>query len=84
MIKEFKNGNSKWVSMSYCTTLISDSLLESYSPNGKDLMSSKKFIVPELSKSIILKALIRGWSMDKESIISQVHLLMLKLTLFKL
>ena len=47
--KKFENGNSKWVSMFYCTTLISDSLQENFSLNGKDRISSKKSIIPELS-----------------------------------
>src|SRR3989337_693245 len=85
MIKEFKNGNSKWVSMFYYTILVLDFLQENFSLNGKDHISSRKFIVLELSRSTTPKALIRRWSMGKElSIMSQVHLLMLKLILSKL
>ena len=66
MIKEFKNGNSKWVSMFYCTILILDFLHVSFSPNGKDVISPKRFIAPVLSRSIMPKAQIREWSMGKE------------------
>src|SRR3990170_4079641 len=84
MIKEFKNGNSKWVSMFYCTILVLDFLQENFSLNGKDRISSRKFIALEPLRSITPKAPIRRWSMGKElSITSQVHLLMLRLTLFK-
>jgi hypothetical protein len=84
MIKEFKNRNLKWVSKFYCTTLVSDSLQENFSLNGKGHISSNKFIAPELSKSTTPKAPTREWRMGKElSIISQVLPLMLKLILFK-
>src|SRR3989337_1768764 len=57
---------------------------ENFSLNGKDHISSRKFIALEPLRSITPKALIRRWSMGKElSITSQVHLLMLKLTLFQ-
>ena len=41
--REFKVGN-----MFFCTTLISDSLQENSSPNGKDPMLSRRFIGLEL------------------------------------
>ena len=61
MIEEFKNGNSKWVSKFYCTTLVSDFLQENFSLNGKDHISSKKFTTPELSKSTTPKAPTQEW-----------------------
>ena len=83
--KRIQNGNSKWVSMFYCKILVLVFLQENFSPNGKEHISLKKFIALGLLRSTTPKALIRGWSMDKKlSIISQVRLLMLKLTLFKL
>ena len=42
--KGSKSGNPKLVNMFFCTTLILDSLQENFSPNGKDLMLSKKFV----------------------------------------
>ena len=45
MTKESKSGNSKLVNMFFCTTLISDSLQESSSLNGKDHISSRRFII---------------------------------------
>ena len=48
--KESKSGNSKLVNMFFCTTLISDSLQESSSLNGKDHILLKRFIVLEPSK----------------------------------
>ena len=50
MIKESKSGNSKLGNMFFCTTLISESLQGNSSPNGKDLMSSRRSIGPEQSK----------------------------------
>ena len=44
MAREYKKGNLKQVIKFYCTILISDSLRENFSPNGKDPTSSKKFI----------------------------------------
>ena len=44
MTKESKRGNSKLVNMFFCTTLVSDSLQEKSSPNGKDPMLSRRFI----------------------------------------
>ena len=84
MTKESKSANSRWVSMFYCTILVLDFLQENFSLNGKDQISLKKFIVQEPLRLIMPKPQIQGWSMDKElSIIFQVRLLMLKLTLFK-
>ena len=84
MTKEFKSGNSQLVKMFYCTTLVLDFLQENFFPNGKELTLSKRFIVLELLRSIMPKALIQRWSMGKElRTIFQVHLLMVKLTLFK-
>ena len=84
MIKESKSGNSKLVNMFYCIVLILVFLKVNFSPNGKGHISSNNFIVLELLRSIMPKALIRRGSMGKElSIIFQVRLLMLKLTLFK-
>jgi hypothetical protein len=48
--KRIQKGNSKWVSMFYCTILILDFLQENFSLNGRGHMSSKKFIAPEPSK----------------------------------
>ena len=50
MIKESKSVSLKSENMFFCTTLISDSLQENFSPNGKDLMLSRRFIDLELSK----------------------------------
>ena len=50
MIKESKSMSSKLEYMFFCTTLVSDSLQENSSPNGKDPMLSRRFIDPELSK----------------------------------
>ena len=84
MTKESKSGNSKLVNMFYCKILIFDFLQENFFPNGQDYISSKKFIALDLLRSIMPKALVRRWSMDKElSTIFQVRLLMLKLTLSK-
>ena len=47
---ESESGNSKWVNMFFSTTLVSDSLQENISPNGKNNILSKRFIVLELSK----------------------------------
>ena len=48
--KESKSGNSKLENIFFCTTLVSGSLQENFSPNGKDLMLSRRFIDLELSK----------------------------------
>ena len=75
MTKESKSGNSKLVNMFYCTILVLDFLRENFFPNGKDHISSKKFIALELSRLIMPKVLTRRWSMGKElSTILQVHL----------
>jgi hypothetical protein len=66
MTKESKSGNSKWVNMFFCRTLVLDSLQENFSSNGKDHILSKKCIALELSKLIMPKVLTRRWSMDKE------------------
>ena len=50
MIKEYKSMSLKLENMFFCTTLVSDSLQENSSPNGKDSMSSRRSIDPELSK----------------------------------
>ena len=50
MIKESKSVSLKSENMFFCTTLVSDSLQENSSPNGKDPMSSRRSIDPELSK----------------------------------
>ena len=50
MIKESKSVSSKLENMFFCTTLISDSLQENSSPNGKDPMLSRRFISLELLK----------------------------------
>ena len=50
MTKEFKSVSLKSENMFFCTTLISDSLQENSSPNGKDPMSSRRSIDPVLSK----------------------------------
>ena len=50
MIKESKSVSSKLENMFFYTTLISDSLQENPSPNGKDPMLSRRFIGLELSK----------------------------------
>ena len=43
MIKESKSVSSKLENMFFCTTLISDSLQENSSPNGKDPMLSRRY-----------------------------------------
>ena len=48
MTKESKSGNSKWETQ--FKILISDSLQENFSLNGKDHILSRRFIVLELSK----------------------------------
>ena len=50
MIIESKSVSSKLENMFFCTTLVSDSLQENFSPNGKDLILSRRFISLELSK----------------------------------
>ena len=50
MIKESKSVSSKLENMFFCTTLVSDSLQENSSLNGKDPMLSRRFIDMELSK----------------------------------
>ena len=50
MIEESKSVSAKLENMFFCTTLVSDSLQENSSPNGKDLMLSKRFIDREPSK----------------------------------
>ena len=50
MTKESKSVSSRLENMFFCTTLISESLQENSSPNGKDPMSSRRCIDPELSK----------------------------------
>ena len=55
MIKESKSGSSKLQNMFFCTTLISDSLQENFSPSGKDHILSRLFIVLEPSRSIMPK-----------------------------
>ena len=50
VIKEFKRVILKLENMFFCTTLVSDSLQENSSPNGKDPMSSRRSIDPELLK----------------------------------
>ena len=50
MIKEPKSVSSRLENMFFCTTLVSDSLQENSSPNGKDPMLSRRFIDLELSK----------------------------------
>ena len=50
MTKESKSENSKSENMFFCTTLVSDSLQENSSPNGKDPMLSRTLIDLELSK----------------------------------
>ena len=50
MIKESKSMSSKLENMFFCTTLVSDSLQENSSPNGKDPMLSRRFIDMEPSK----------------------------------
>ena len=44
MIKEFESVSSKLENMFFCTTLVSDSLQENSSSNGKDPMLSRRFI----------------------------------------
>ena len=51
MIKESKSVSSELENMCFCTTLVSDSLQENSSPNGKDPMLSRSFIDLELSKN---------------------------------
>ena len=68
----------------YCTILVLDILQANFSPNGKAHISSKKFTVPEPSRSITPKELVRRWLMGKElNIILQVPPLTLKPILFK-
>ena len=50
MIKESKNVSSKLENMFFCTTLVSGSLQENSTPNGKDPMLSRRFISLGLSK----------------------------------
>src|SRR6266516_4766208 len=50
MRKESKGGSSKFENMFFCTTLVLDLLQANFFPNGKDLISSKKFIALELSR----------------------------------
>ena len=50
MTKESKSVSSKLENMFLCSTLVSDSLQENFSPNGKDLMLSRMFIDLELLK----------------------------------
>ena len=50
MIKESKSVSLKSENMSFCTTLVLDSLQENSSPNGKDPMLSRRFIGLEPSK----------------------------------
>ena len=50
MTKESKSVSSKLENMFFCTTLISDSLQENSSPNGRDPMSSRRSIGPKLLK----------------------------------
>ena len=50
MTKESKSASLKLENMFFCTTLVSDSLQENSSPNGKDPMLSRRSIGLELSK----------------------------------
>ena len=50
MIKEPKSVSLKSENMFFCTTLVSDSLQENSSQNGKAHMSSRRFIGLEPSK----------------------------------
>ena len=50
MTEESKSMSSKLENMFFCTTLVSDSLQQNSSPNGKDPMLSRRFIGLELSK----------------------------------
>ena len=50
MIKEFRNENLTLVIKFFCTSLVSDILQANFFPNGKALISSKKFTVLELSR----------------------------------
>ena len=50
MTKEFKSVSLKLENMFFRITLVLDSLQANSSPNGKDPMSSRRFIDPELSK----------------------------------
>ena len=59
MTKESESVSLKLENMFFCTTLISDSLQENSSPNGKDPMSSRRSIGPGLSKQIMPKILTR-------------------------
>ena len=49
MINESKSVSSKWVNMSFCTTLILDSLQENFSPNGKG------YVIEEVYRSGAVK-----------------------------
>src|SRR3990170_2782252 len=46
MTRGSKRENSKWVNMFYYIILILGSLQVNFFPNGKDHISSKKFIIP--------------------------------------
>ena len=50
MTKESKSMSSKLENVFFCTNLVSDSLQENSSPNGKDPMLSRRFIGLDLSK----------------------------------
>ena len=50
MLKESKSVSSNLENMFFCTSLVSDSLQENSSPNGKDPMLSRRFTDLELSK----------------------------------
>ena len=50
MTKEFKSVSLKLENMFFCTTLVSGSLQENSSPNGKDPISLRRSIDLELSK----------------------------------
>ena len=50
MIKESKSVSSRLENMFFCTTLVSDSLHENSSQNGKAHMSSRRFTGLEPSK----------------------------------
>ena len=49
-IKESESASLKLENMLFCTTPISDSFQENYSPNGKDPMLLRRFIDLEPSK----------------------------------
>ena len=66
MTKESKSMSLKLENMFFCKTLILDFWQENSSPNGKDPMSSRRSIDPELSKQIMPKGLTQRLSMGNE------------------